>query len=227
MNDGIEVLQLLAHQPATARFVALRLAQRFVADDPPPALVDRMAKTFLETDGDLRKVVQTMLLAREFWSEGAYQAKVKDPFEMVVSAVRATNADVTSAFLLINAIRKLGEPLYQKMEPTGYSSANAEWVDSASLLARMNFALALASNHVPGVKVDEDAWQTIVRKDPIDLARLLLEQDPTDATRNAIQKALSDTELQKQLMQNAQAGPPRLPSLVAGLTLGSPEFQKR
>ena len=227
MNDGIEVLQIIAHHPSTAHFISLRLAQRFVADDPPPSLVNRMAKTFLESDGDLRKVMQTMVDTGEFWSKGAYQAKVKTPFEMIVSAVRATNANVTSAFLLSNTLQQLGEPLYRKVEPTGYSSANAEWVNSAALLTRMNFALALANNRVPGVKVDQDEWQSMVRKDPLELARYLLAQDPTDATRNAIEKALADTELQKQLMQNAKAGPPRLPSLIAGLTLGSPEFQKR
>lgn len=227
MNDGLQILLILAHHPSTAHFISLKLAQRFVADDPPPSLVNHMAKTFLDTDGDLRKVMQTMLQSGEFWSKGAYQAKVKTPFEMVVSAVRATNADVTSAFLLANKIQQLGEPLYWKIEPTGYSSDNAEWVSSASLLSRMNFALALASNHVEGVKVDEAAWQQMAEKDPLSLARFLLDQDLTDATRDAIEKALSNTDLQKQLMQNAKAGTPRVPSLVAGLTLGSPEFQKR
>jgi hypothetical protein len=91
----------------------------------------------------------------------------------------------------------------------------------------MNFALALASNHVPGINIDQDAWQRMVQRDPLLLARYLLAQDPTDATRTAIQKALADTELQKQLMQDAKAGPLRLPGLIAGLTLGSPDFQKR
>jgi uncharacterized protein (DUF1800 family) len=134
---------------------------------------------------------------------------------MVVSAVRATNADVTSAFLLGNEMRRLGEPLYSKLEPTGYSSANAEWVSSASLLDRMNFALALANNRVPGVKMDSAAWQTAVEKDPLELARQLLEQKPSEQTAAAIQKMLSG------------ARPNQIASLVAGLTLGSPEFQKR
>lgn len=227
MNDGLEVLQLLARHPATAHFVSLKLAKRFVADEPPPALVNRMAKTFLQTDGDLRKVMQTMIQSREFWSQGAYEAKVKMPFEMVVSALRATGADVTSAFVLSNTIQQLGEPLYRKVEPTGYSSANAEWVNSAALLARMNFALSLAGNHIAGVQVDENAWQQMVQQDPMALARLLLEKEPSAGTHDAIEKAISDSDLQKQIMQNAKAGPLRLPGLVAGLTLGSPEFQKR
>jgi len=121
----------------------------------------------------------------------------------------------------------LGEPLYRKIEPTGYSSANAEWVSSAGLLDRMNFGLALAHNRVPGVKVDISAWQTIAARDPMDLARTLLEQEPSAQTRAAIEKTLNDPELQKQLAQNAKAGPPQIPSLVAGLAIGSPEFQRR
>ena len=135
MNDGLEVLKILSQQPATAHFISLKLAQCFVADDPPPSLVNRMAKTFLDSDGDLRKVMESMLTSGEFWSRGAYQAKVKTPFEMVVSAVRATDATVTSAFVLTNTMQQLGEPLYRKVEPTGYSSANAEWVSSAALLS--------------------------------------------------------------------------------------------
>jgi uncharacterized protein (DUF1800 family) len=216
MSDGLKVLAILARQPATAHFISLRLAQRFVADNPPPSLVNRMAETFLKSGGDLRKVMETMLYAGEFWSPGSYQAKVKTPFEMVVSAVRATGAEVTSAFLLNNQIQHLGEPLYRKVEPNGYSAANADWVSSASLLDRMNFALALAHNRVPGVKIDLANWQTISARDPLDLARSILEQDPSEQTKIAIEKMLAAKDLQTQV-----------PSLIAGLSLGSPEFQKR
>ncbi len=227
MNDGLEVLSILAHAPATARHISLELAMRFVADDPPPSLVNRMAETFLKTDGDLREVTRVMITSPEFWSQGAYRAKVKTPFEMVVSAVRATNADVTSAFLLANELNKLGEPLYRKVEPTGYSNANSEWVSSAGLLDRMNFALALAHNRVPGIKVDVAQWQSAIATDPLAIAREILQQDPTEQTKAAIQKALSDPELQNQLTQNAKAGPPQTPALIAGLVIGSPEFQRR
>jgi uncharacterized protein (DUF1800 family) len=161
MNDGLEVLQILAHHPSTAHFLSLELARRFVADDPPPSLVNRMAGTFSKSGGDLRRVMQTMFASPEFWSQGAYRAKIKTPFELVVSAARATNAQVESAFVLGNELQKLGEPLYRKIEPTGYSSSNAEWISTAALLERMNFAVALAHNRIPGVTVAQADWQTI------------------------------------------------------------------
>lgn len=154
MNDGLEVIKILVHHPSTAHFISLKLARRFVADDPPPSLVNRMSKVFLQTNGSLREVVRTMIESPEFWSQGAYQAKIKTPFEMVVSAVRASDADVTSVLPLANELQKLGQPLYRKTEPTGYSSANSAWVGSASLLERMNFSLAFAHNRLPGIHVD-------------------------------------------------------------------------
>jgi uncharacterized protein (DUF1800 family) len=178
IRDGETVLDLVARHPATAHFVSRKLAMRFVADEPPAALVDRMADTFRKTDGDLRAVMRTMLESKEFFSEGAWRSKLKSPLEVVASAVRAVNGDIDYAFPLANQIAQLGEPLYRKQEPTGYSNSSLEWLNSGGLLARMNFALQLAGNKVPGVKVDA--------------ARFAREGDP-----------------------------------VAGIALGSPEFQKR
>jgi len=153
IEDGQKVLDIVSRRPATAHFVSNKLAQRFVADDPPPALVERMAQTFLKTGGDLRAVMKTMLDSKEFWSVGAFRSKFKSPLEMVASSVRTLGGDVEFAFALNNQVTQLGEPLYRKLEPTGYSNSSAEWMNSASLLARMNFALNLANNRVPGVKV--------------------------------------------------------------------------
>lgn len=227
ISDGLTVLKILVHQPATAHFISLKLAQKFVADDPPPSLVDKMTKTFSRTDGDLRQVMQTMLASREFWSQGAYEAKVKTPLEMIVSAIRATDANVDSAYALANEIRRLGEPLYQKVEPTGYSTANAEWVSSASLLDRMNFALTLAHNHLSGTTIDAALWQTQTRNDADVIARSLLQHQPNDQTLAAIRTMLATPDLQKQAAANAQAGPLQTFGLIAGLVLGSPEFQRR
>lgn len=157
IKDGEKVLDILSRSPATARFISRKLAIRFVADEPPESLVDRMAQTFLKSDGDLRAVMKTMFESKEFWSEGAYRSKMKSPLEMVASAVRAVSGDVDFAFALTNQVAQLGEPLYRKQEPTGYSNSGQEWMNSAGLLARMNFALNLADNRVPGVKVESSA----------------------------------------------------------------------
>jgi uncharacterized protein (DUF1800 family) len=178
IDDGEKVLDIVAHHPSTARFISKKLAMRFVVDDPPQALVDRMAETFTRTDGDLRAVMRTMLESKEFFSVAAYQSKLKSPLEVVASAARALNADVDFAFPLANQVAQLGEPLYRKQEPTGYSNNSQEWLNSAGLMARMNFALQLADNKVPGVKVD-----------------------------------------------STKAAKPDDP--IAGIALGSPEFQKR
>jgi len=205
-DDAEKVLDILARHLATARFISKRLAQRFVTDDPPQKLIDKMAKTFREKNGDIREVMKTMLTSDEFFSQTAYRAKVKTPFEMIVSAVRATGAQVDFAFPLARQIAELGEPLYRKLEPTGYSDANSEWVNSAALLARMNFALALAQNKVPGSKLDVSQFTG----DPAEVARQVLFTDAQPATLAAIEKQA----------QNAKAP-------VVGLMLGSPDFQRR
>jgi uncharacterized protein (DUF1800 family) len=151
--DGEKVLDIVARHPSTARFISRELARRFVADDPPASLVDRMARTFQQTGGDLREVMKTMLNSREFWSAEAYGSKVKSPLELVASAVRAVNGDVEYALPLVNQVAQMGQPLYRKVEPTGYSNSSRQWLNSAGLVGRMNFAVQLAGNRVSGVKV--------------------------------------------------------------------------
>lgn len=219
MEDGEKVLDILLHHPSTAHFISLKLAQRFVADNPPPALVDRMARTFTATEGDIRAVMKTMLDSKEFWSAGAYHAKVKTPFEMIASAVRALNADVDYVFPLSQQVAQLGQPPYRKQEPTGYSAANAEWMNSAALLARMNFSLALAQNKIQGVKVDTKRFAD-AGEDPRKVARVMMLPDLKPETRTAIEAALKE-----QAAKDPKAKP--APELVAGLVLGSPDFQRR
>ena len=206
-DDAEKVLDILARHPSTARFISRKLAERFVSDDPPQKLIDKMAKTFRDKNGDIREVMKTMLTSDEFFSQAAYRAKVKSPFEMIVSAVRATGAQVDFAFPLANQIAQLGQPLYRKLEPTGYSDANSEWVSSAALLARMNFALSLAQNKVQGSKVDA----SLFGGDPSEVARRVLFTDAKPETLAAIEKQT----------QGATSAP------VVGLMLGSPDFQRR
>jgi uncharacterized protein (DUF1800 family) len=142
-EEGERVLDMLAKHPNTARHISFKLAQRFVADEPPKALVDRAAKKFLDTKGDLREVTRLIITSPEFFAAEAYRAKVKTPLEFVVSAVRASGATVVSAAPLVNAMRELGMPLYGCQPPTGYSMTADAWVNTGALLNRMNFAVQL------------------------------------------------------------------------------------
>jgi uncharacterized protein (DUF1800 family) len=213
IEDGEQVLDILARHPSTAHFISRELAQRFVADNPPETLVNKMAQTFLSTNGSIREVLKTMLASKEFWSEGAYRAKIKSPFEMVASAARALDANVIDAWALAGQAGTLGEPLYRKLEPTGYSNLNSEWVNSAALLGRMNFALQLAQNHVESVKVDVARFGA----DPAEVAQALMFRSMSPQTRAVIDQALKDNTDSKQ----------KNPALVAGLVIGSPDFQKK
>lgn len=220
MKDGLTVLSLLARHPSTARFISTKLAQRFVADQPPASLIDAMSATFTRTDGDIREVLRTMFRSREFRSEGAYRAKVKQPFEMLVSAVRALNADLSQPLALARSLDRLGQPLYRKQEPTGYSSLNAEWVNSAALVERMNVALGLATNRLPGVR-----WSGIPESGEAMLERARADWllPANEATTGAIRNAIGDPA-QEQLRQYRGSSEAQL---WAGLLLGSPEFQRR
>jgi len=211
MGDGLKVLDILAHHPSTAHFISKSLAIRFVSDNPPEELVGKMAQTFTKTNGDLLEVMRTMLHDPEFWDPANFRSKIKSPFEMVVSAVRAVNGDVDFAQALSGQLNQLGQPLYRKLEPTGYSNVGAEWTNSASLLARMNFAMALARGKIAGVKVDPT--QFVITVDPSKIERGILLTDASPAARETIQAGLEQQQ--------------DLGALAAGLTLGSPDFQRR
>jgi uncharacterized protein (DUF1800 family) len=230
IKDGEEVIALLSKNPNTARFISTKLARRFVSDAPPPALVDRMAKTFQKSDGDIREVLRTMIYSPEFWSRDAVRAKVKTPFELVVSSVRALGTDVDTPMPLVGWVGRIGEPLYQCQPPTGYSDKAETWVNTGSLLNRLNFSLALAGNKVRGSRSDVNS---------------LLGTDSSNDAKAALDRAVQvflgvqaapntvDT-LQKQL-ENPQVVQAKLDDpvkqvdlgVVTGLVLGAPEFQRR
>jgi len=143
-SDGERVLDILASHPSTARFIAFKLARRLVGDEPPRALVDRAAAKFRATDGDLREVTRTILTSPEFLAPDAYTAKVKTPFEFVVSAQRATGTDVIDARAIVRELREMGMPLYMCQPPTGYADTADAWVNTGALVTRLNYALKLA-----------------------------------------------------------------------------------
>ena len=154
IEDGEAVLDLLAANPATARHIAAKLAVRFVSDHPPQALVDRLAGVYRSTGGDTRRLLAALVESPEFWSRDAVGAKIKSPFELAASALRATGGDVVEPREILRWIGRMGQPLYAYQAPTGYPDRAEAWVNTGSLLNRMNFGLQLAANRVKGVSID-------------------------------------------------------------------------
>ena len=229
-KEGEKAIEILAKHPSTAKFISRKLAMRFVSDDPPAALVDRMTQTFLKTDGDIREVLRTLFKSPEFWAPEAYRAKVKTPLEFVASVVRATNTEVSSAQPLIQALNRMGMPLYGMQPPTGYSMKSEAWVNSTALLNRMNFALALGNGRMTGVNFDPTGLLGEVR--PVDgdgalvaLETTLLAGEVSAQTHETLKKQLSDPQISNRSLDD----PDHAPNLgvLAGLILGSPEFQRR
>jgi uncharacterized protein (DUF1800 family) len=254
-KEGFAVLHLLANSPQTARFISTKLAVRFVSDSPPPAMVDRMTAAFMETQGDIRHVLLAMITSPEFYSAGTYRAKVKTPQEYVVSAVRAAGSQVESTASLADAISDLGMPLYGHQTPDGYSMKSEAWNNTAALVSRMNFALALSTNRVVGVSTDfnallggESGNMTPEEKDST-LESALLHVAVSPRTQKLILAQTSGEEKQqvKDLRQVPVVGGKRdalavrtaqkrpqdpatidtQAALASGLIFGSPEFQRR
>ncbi len=152
--EGQRALEWLAAQPQTAHFISYKLAQRFVCDDPPEELVDRMAKTYMATDGDIKEILRTMVHSPEFNSQKYYRVKVKTPLEFVASVFRATDTNPANPGALVNVIARMGEPLYQMQPPTGYSTTADHWMNSGALVDRLNFSMQFANSKVGGIKFD-------------------------------------------------------------------------
>jgi uncharacterized protein (DUF1800 family) len=284
--EGRQLLHMLATRPATAEFISRKLAIRFVSDEPPQALVDRMSKAYMASGGDIPTVLKTLFHSQEFWAANDDSVKVKTPLEYVVSAVRASNANVVNFEPLVNALRQMGMPLYGCVPPVGYKWDEADWVSTGALVDRMNFALSLASNKLPGITVgwppetdlsalDSDApAQQVVPTPETEEARLeevLLPGGVSAATRAAALKEFQVQSTQGAMLDSARQDPPmmmqrnpqvsesrpfdtvrtssttiaeapvirrpnRAPAadayeredqLLAGLLMGSPEFQRR
>ena len=240
----MEVLHLLAMSPATARFLSTKLATEFVSDTPPKSLVDRMTKTYLKTHGDIGQVLRTMFHSPEFWSRDAYRAKLKIPLEFVVSSLRATDADVENATALAASLDRLGMPLYGVQQPNGYSLKADPWLGAEALLARMNFALALTANRLPGVSVATAQSTESAERSEMQLEETLLDGRVAAHTHEVVLQEMESAQAtpvaavafakgprgrRSDLFAPAaqRVAPVNQSALAAALLLGSPDFQRR
>ena len=240
--DGERVLDILATHPATARFIATKLARRFISDDPPQPVVDRAAAVFLKTDGSIRETLRAIITSPEFFSTPAYRAKVRSPFEYVAAAMRAMGAETDGDRPVLDLIGRMGQPLFGRITPDGYSDRAEQWLSSGAMVVRLNFAGALATNRIKGTSVkfdhllkgaDENNRTSIASK----LIGLTLFGDVSDHTRAALAKAFeSESPVVSPAPPNvpvafdAKAGPPPPAAYISELVtllIGSPEFQRR
>lgn len=210
VEDGEQVLDLLAAHPATARHLARKLAVRFVSDAPSESLVDRLAQTYERSGGDLSSVLRALVESPEFWDPAARTAKIKSPFEVAVSALRALGAEIENPFPTVEWISRMGQPLYAYQAPTGFPDDAEFWVNTGALLARMNFGLELAAGRVAGVEFD---FETLfgarepesARAALASYARALLPERDIAATVSQIEPLLDNPELAGRIASRAPA----------------------
>lgn len=208
-EEGVELLKLLAHQQATAKFIAKKLAVRFVNDVPPASLIDKMAKTFTSSNGAIKSVLITMVNSPEFWSEQALREKTKSPFELAMSAVRSLNAEITQPYELYSWINRMGQQMYYYQAPTGFPDNGQYWINTGSLLNRMNFGLALASQRIPGVKLDLSALNSNREPESVEAAlvtysRLIMPERELGQTVARLKPMLNDPNLQLKVAKAAE-----------------------
>jgi len=242
--DGERVLDILATHPATARFIATKLARRFISDEPPPAVIDRAAAVFLKTDGSIRETIRAIVTSPEFFSAPVYRAKMRSPFEYVVAAMRALNAETDGDRPVLDAIARMGQPLFGRITPDGYADRADQWLSSGAMIARFNFASALATNRIKGTKIDVARLLSGVdeaKKDSVaaKFIALTVSGDLSKGTRTVLEKTLlseaADTSMNPATnpvgydANTAPKPPPRGAYITELITLlvGSPEFQHR
>jgi uncharacterized protein (DUF1800 family) len=207
-EEGVELLHMLAKHPSTAKFISRKLAVRFVNDNPPPTLIDKMAKTFQTKNGNIREVLITMVSAPEFWSKEALREKTKSPFELAISSVRNLNATITQPYQLYTWINKMGQRMYYYQAPTGFPDNGKYWINTGSLLNRMNFGLALASNRIPGVTVDLYALNDHHEPESAEAAletygKMIMPERDLEASIKRLTPLLNDPELGKKVDEAA------------------------
>jgi uncharacterized protein (DUF1800 family) len=247
LADGERVLDILASHPATAHFIATKLARRFISDDPPKAVIDRAADVFLKTDGSIRETLRAIITSPEFFSPAAYRAKIRSPFEYVAAALRALNAETDVDPAVPDWTKRMGQPLFGRVTPDGYSDRAEQWLSAGAMLERFNFANALATNRIKGASLDAAGLSkdTNVNSPQVVADRLtaaLLAGDVSQQTRTAIEKIAKEESTKPVAVRppfkginylSAPGGTSRMATIspyvaqLITMLIGSPEFQRR
>ncbi len=251
VNDGLRVIEILSKHPSTARFISKKLCQRFVSDDPPGQLVERVAQVFLKTDGDIREVIRAIVTSAEFNSPAAFRAKIKSPLELAASAIRAIDGDTNGAPAVHEWIRRMGEPLYQYAFPTGYGEDSTNWVNTGVFFNRLNYAVALASNQINGTSYDPlrlAATETAANVDTLtsQLSALIVHTELSPDSLRAVRAGLAEQSGPVTAASGAAMNtgdrpemvPVRAPAVdmnpdrrriaqLVGLLMGTAEFQRK
>ena len=217
IEEGERVLDMLSEHPSTARFISTKLARRFINDSPPDALVERMAETFTKTDGDIAAVMATLAQSPEFWAEAKKRSKMKSPLELVVSSLRALEADVKNPQPVMSWFDLMGEPLYGYVPPTGFPDYAESWANSGTLIARMNFGIHLATGKIRGIelkRLSRDSDGLTTDEALAVYGKLLLPAQDTSAIASEVKQTISPDAKRKEVQ-------------VISMLLGSPEFQYR
>jgi len=254
IKDGLKVMDILANSPATAKFIARKLAVKFVNDNPDEAYVGRIADAFHKSGGDIKATLKAMFTDKEFFSPENYRAKIKTPFELAVSSIRTLGAETNASPALLAMLNKLGEVPYGYQAPTGYPDTAEDWVNTGALLERLNFAVAIASNRIPGTRVDLKSYTSKDKAKILDHAiAMILDGDVSAATRanllKQLEQPLPEVKAGKELTDNAltvpnmrdgqeggrqnrqarllnPSGDPEVFKAIS-LVLGTPEFQRQ
>ncbi|WP_342329623.1 DUF1800 domain-containing protein [Pedobacter sp. FW305-3-2-15-E-R2A2] len=256
-EEGLTLLNMLARHPSTAQFISKKIATRFVNDHPAQTLVDKMAKTFTKTDGDIRQVMVTMVSSPEFWSPASLREKTKSPFELAISAVRSLDADITQPYQLFNWINKMGQKMYYYQAPTGFPDRGQYWINTGALLNRMNFGLALAGQRIPGVKINLSALNNHHEPESAEAAlltysKMIMPERNLTETVKRLKPMLNDPSLSTKVANAAEKTNPQqeqtmmgtdntplktaannavnnnaMLAQVVGVIIGSPEFQRK
>ncbi len=207
-DEGLQLINMLAHHPSTARFISKKIAVRFVNDNPSQSLIDKMTETFLKSDGDIKEILKTMVSSPEFWTKDVIREKTKSPFELAVSTIRVLNADIKAPFLLYQWITKMGEKYYFYQAPTGFPDKAEYWINTGSLLYRMNFGLAFAAQKIPGVNFDLAALNNNHEPESPEAAlavysKIIMPERNLDATIKRLSPMISDPDIQKKIDEAA------------------------